>query len=163
LSDRICPEAEIGYDAEWTVLSAAEFGAPHLRKRVFIVAYTESIGVEGDRPSGFQVAQAPSEERIFGCDSPPTSGWWSAQCRLGKHPDGIPGGMDCGGWECGIPRTTKDQKERVNRLRCLGNAVVPQIAEWIGDRILTEVARWRLEGLLQATTSSDDLRGKSSL
>lgn len=31
--------ADIGYDAEWRVLSAAEFGAPHLRKRVFIVAY----------------------------------------------------------------------------------------------------------------------------
>lgn len=31
--------AQIGYDAEWTVISARQFGAPHLRKRVFIVAY----------------------------------------------------------------------------------------------------------------------------
>lgn len=32
--------ATLGYDAEWAVLSAAQFGAPHLRKRVFVVAYS---------------------------------------------------------------------------------------------------------------------------
>lgn len=32
--------AEAGYDAEWHVLSAAQFGAPHLRERVFIVAHS---------------------------------------------------------------------------------------------------------------------------
>jgi DNA (cytosine-5)-methyltransferase 1 len=31
--------AEAGYDAEWACLSAREFGAPHLRKRVWLVAY----------------------------------------------------------------------------------------------------------------------------
>lgn len=32
--------ATAGYDARWQVLSAAEFGAPHLRERVIIVAHT---------------------------------------------------------------------------------------------------------------------------
>jgi DNA (cytosine-5)-methyltransferase 1 len=31
--------AECGYDAEWQVISAQEAGAPHLRKRLWIVAY----------------------------------------------------------------------------------------------------------------------------
>lgn len=31
--------SECGYDAEWQTVSAASMGAPHLRKRVFIVAY----------------------------------------------------------------------------------------------------------------------------
>ena len=31
--------AKIGYDAEWTIISAKQFGAPHLRKRWFCVAY----------------------------------------------------------------------------------------------------------------------------
>jgi len=31
--------AEIGYDAEWIVISAREFGAPHKRERWFCVAY----------------------------------------------------------------------------------------------------------------------------
>jgi DNA (cytosine-5)-methyltransferase 1 len=31
--------AEIGYDAEWDIISARQFGAPHLRRRWFCVAY----------------------------------------------------------------------------------------------------------------------------
>ena len=31
--------AEIGYDAEWQIISAASVGAPHRRDRVYIVAY----------------------------------------------------------------------------------------------------------------------------
>jgi DNA (cytosine-5)-methyltransferase 1 len=31
--------AELGYDAEWTMLRAADAGAPHNRERVFILAY----------------------------------------------------------------------------------------------------------------------------
>tara|TARA_R100001594_G_scaffold6004_2_gene17666 strand:+ start:2519 stop:3448 length:930 start_codon:yes stop_codon:yes gene_type:complete len=42
--------AEIGYDAEWQVISAAQFGAPHLRRRVFIVAYTSQGQSRQDEP-----------------------------------------------------------------------------------------------------------------
>lgn len=31
--------AELGYDAEWEVVSASEAGAPHRRKRVFVLAW----------------------------------------------------------------------------------------------------------------------------
>lgn len=31
--------AEIGYDAEWEVVSASDAGAPHQRKRVFVLAW----------------------------------------------------------------------------------------------------------------------------
>lgn len=34
--------AEIGYDAQWRCLSAAECGAPHLRDRIWIMAYARS-------------------------------------------------------------------------------------------------------------------------
>lgn len=33
--------AQIGYDAEWQTISAASMGAPHIRERVFIVAYKQ--------------------------------------------------------------------------------------------------------------------------
>ena len=33
-----------GYDAEWQIISAAEVGAPHLRKRVWIVCYPNNAG-----------------------------------------------------------------------------------------------------------------------
>jgi len=32
--------AEMGYDAEWCVLGADDVGAPHIRKRIWILAYT---------------------------------------------------------------------------------------------------------------------------
>lgn len=33
--------ADIGYNAEWATISAAQFGAPHERKRLWIVAYPD--------------------------------------------------------------------------------------------------------------------------
>jgi DNA (cytosine-5)-methyltransferase 1 len=33
--------ALLGFDAEWTVLSASAFGAPHIRRRLFVVAYAD--------------------------------------------------------------------------------------------------------------------------
>lgn len=35
--------AELGYDAEWGVLGANDVGAPHQRKRIWIVAHTNSL------------------------------------------------------------------------------------------------------------------------
>ena len=36
--------AEIGYNAEWTIISARDVGARHLRKRIWIVAYPDNSG-----------------------------------------------------------------------------------------------------------------------
>jgi DNA (cytosine-5)-methyltransferase 1 len=36
--------AEIGFDAAWTVLSAAQVGAPHIRERIWICAHSNSVG-----------------------------------------------------------------------------------------------------------------------
>ena len=50
--------AELGFDAEWSVLSACSLGAPHTRERLFLVAYADAfdgesrlgLGQEGPRP-----------------------------------------------------------------------------------------------------------------
>ena len=45
--------AEIGYDAEWRVVSAADAGAPHLRRRWWLVAYPNAdLGGRLHRESG---------------------------------------------------------------------------------------------------------------
>lgn len=46
--------SECGYDAEWSVVSAAEVGAVHKRERVFIIAYTQSSGWDSSRGEGTQ-------------------------------------------------------------------------------------------------------------
>ena len=109
--------ASIGFDAEWQVLPASAFGAPHHRDRVFIVAYPE-IGDGRDTESQrlveiFGQAAEPRER-----DSGTASGTYWAE-----------GGSY-------VPRVADGVPARVDRLRGLGNAVVPQVAEFVGRRIL---------------------------
>lgn len=73
-------------------------------------------------------------------------GWWETGPGLGDTLDGLPGwlarywGPD---WECGVPRVTSDATARVAKLKALGNAVVPQVAEYIGRLIVAADAKER--------------------
>ena len=162
--------ASVGYVCEWHVVAAADVGAPHLRQRVWLVAYSDSVSrpaweprradgclpATSARPQGRQdegqarpvardssanVADADcgrlSQQRLAehgdeqgeswhlanGCSpwrrwkrTPELAQHWSIEPQLGRLAHGIP--------------------SRVDRLRCLGNAVVPQIVELIGRAIL---------------------------
>jgi site-specific DNA-cytosine methylase len=55
-----------------------------------------------------------------------------------QHSDALCGLSRFGSsWEAGIERVGQKVPNRVDRLRALGNAVVPQVAEWIGRRIVS--------------------------
>jgi DNA (cytosine-5)-methyltransferase 1 len=99
-----------GYDAEWDCISAASVGALHRRDRIFIVAHANAAGLEGQRP----------EYRLFPeggpCPRIASGGWWAAEPDVGRVAHGVPA--------------------RVDQLRALGNAVVPQVAEYIGRLIV---------------------------
>jgi DNA (cytosine-5)-methyltransferase 1 len=100
--------AACGYDAEWDCLPAAAFGAPHRRDRVWIVAYPHSNFTEW---AGLCAAGSGGEwRRRFG-----DGDWWAVEPNVGRVAHGVPA--------------------RVDRLRGLGNSIVPQIAEWIARRI----------------------------
>ena len=108
--------AEIGYDAEWTTLSAAQFGAPHLRNRLFIVAYPVRFGA---------LQQQEPERRCYSAAEPARAcqgkevTYWEAN----EAPSFVCGVDD------GISRW-------MDRHRALGNAIVPQCSEYIGRRIM---------------------------
>ena len=151
--------AEIGYDAEWGCVSAASVGAPHLRKRIFIVAHTDSDDRRGrssskpqkrrtrvehggggtgqyERKTDADVADAASA----GCETRGGYGMGDADRSCGDK--GLapgPCGKEGGHWatESSVGRVADGVPQRVDRLKGLGNAIVPQVAEWIGQRLNT--------------------------
>ena len=135
--------AQLGYDAQWGVLSAEDVGAPHLRKRVFIcasVADPTSVGVQGLRSSGKQESSTHGPALVpvrQGERSLPTKG--DALSRMGGPTHGISQKLDSAwgvGWEENVPRVITGQPHRAKRLRALGNAVVPQCATVVGCYLL---------------------------
>lgn len=106
--------AEIGYDAEWDCIPASAIGAPHGRDRVFVVAYPKGEPVQKQVLAS--PTRLPRESRRVG--RPRVSGdYWEA-----NQPSMV--GMAYG--DAGY----------VDVARALGNAVVPQVSEWIGRRIM---------------------------
>ena len=57
--------------------------------------------------------------------------------------DGLPAALD-GHWDAeppDTPRTGYGIPDGKARLRALGNALVPQVAQWLGERILAAESR----------------------
>jgi DNA (cytosine-5)-methyltransferase 1 len=154
--------SEIGFDAEWRVVSAASQGAWHQRDRVFIVAYanklrsllplqherqqeqnTELTRVSASRnvthtvsrrrkTSGPKFRCVPKLDTHSHAITPEWAGGnfrqpdstikrTSIKPRVRGVADGIPERLDL---------------SRSERLRLLGNAVVPQVAQFVANCIL---------------------------
>lgn len=145
---------KIGYDAEWHCIPASAIGAPHQRDRVWIIAYSNGStmrdtgrslierGVARIMDNGKKELMAEtrkvsnskrkcrdvrkvekslqreaSEKRIFdSIYSKRFASWGRIESRICRVADGIPNRMD--------------------RLRQLGNSVVPQIPYLIGMSII---------------------------
>jgi DNA (cytosine-5)-methyltransferase 1 len=104
--------AALGYDAEWHCISASHVGANHLRDRVWIAANPIGDGLQGRKHKGPILGEAALVEASNWQHLPATGGYRS------RH---------------GLPNY-------VDRIRALGNAVVPQIPELIGRAILAAEA-----------------------
>lgn len=121
--DRVLSDiASCGYDAEWSVLSAYSIGAPHIRERTFIVAYPHRDGLEG-RLSFDGPVFASQERWSRWRDGALRSSWWSTTPEPQRVDDGIQRRLDRS-WR--------------NRTKALGNALVPQVAEYVGACIMRD-------------------------
>ena len=202
---------ELGYTVAWGIFSAAEVGAPHQRKRVYILGHANGQGSSSQRDEGrFKGRSRQSSKGVADTNSPrlrqgdqedaggpseqPDGGGvrsslipnanrpglqgrlqrgrsdqegrqeqalrratecgdqWPGDGRdsgspisgLGRGFDGPASWLD-GSWEVGVERVTSSQKHRVDRLRLLGNGVVPDTAAkaWIvlNDQLASECAK----------------------
>jgi DNA (cytosine-5)-methyltransferase 1 len=120
----------IHYTAWPLVVPACGVDAPHRRERVWIVAHANGAGLERRGEYRQHAAQ-----RAFGTSGESYSADWQLESRVGDVVDGLPARLDGSGlteavWsaEPNIPRVAHGVKDRVNRLRGLGNAIVPQVA-----------------------------------
>jgi DNA (cytosine-5)-methyltransferase 1 len=110
------------YEVWAGIIPACGVGAHHRRERIFIVANSNSVRMErkgseqqtaGSRGESQNVADTEEvlSQRFYGRqgqEQSRRSSWWEIEPDVGRVADGIP--------------------NRIHRLRCLGNAVVPQQA-----------------------------------
>jgi DNA (cytosine-5)-methyltransferase 1 len=114
--------ASLGFDAEWDCLPASAFGAYHDRDRVFVVAYHAGLHRQERRvlDAGREWAAQLQYRRLRGMavatKAERENSRLEREPRLGRLVHGIP--------------------NRTHRLTGLGNTVYPEVAEWIGRRIV---------------------------
>jgi len=149
--ERVCTDLESeGYEVQPFNIPASAVGAPHKRERIWFVAHTNSddgrsrsssesqkgeTRMEHRSSSKRQYEQKSSEDVAHTERTGPQgyreehrlrqsseeiqtsrNGWWSVEPNVGRVAHGVQG--------------------RIHRLKGLGNAIVPQIAEEIGKAII---------------------------
>ena len=111
--------AEAGYDAEWSCIRASDMGGSHRRDRWWLVAYSNSTGTQGLRPER-ELRETCEEVTPKWRPGPEllSPAWRSyiSEPLLHRGDDGLSG--------------------RVDRLKSLGNSVVPQVAAIPLQRVL---------------------------
>jgi DNA (cytosine-5)-methyltransferase 1 len=119
--------ADCGFDAEWAVLSAPQFGAPQAaRKRVYLVAHPQGVDgasrvvVEQGGERGSRLAAGGLLGLPVAARGKAARAWLAAEPRVDRLVDGVP--------------------DQVGQLAGYGNAVIPAAAEHIGRLIGADAA-----------------------
>lgn len=131
--------AKMGYDAEWSIVSASNIGAPHKRDRIWIVAHANNIGRESSsrRALSRKQTEKGNDSRRF-CKEMADTNDTRLQGYERERPTGTqrePNGYtsECG-WKYGWPtepelgRVANGVANRVDRLKAIGNGQVSRVA-----------------------------------
>lgn len=137
--------AKAGFDAEWSSIPASDLGACHQRDRVWIVAYTQNKQCNDSRsPYSAEQTRASTQPRNGGgsdasnADNARPQGQWP-ECELSEDcGEGSPPWSGChsllnSNWRSYLSQPVLCRGDdglsgRVDRLKALGNTVVPHVA-----------------------------------
>ena len=138
--------ADLGYDCRWGVLSAHDVGAPHLRERWWLLAHRHRLESVPDTNSELIRIEEQRQERgwddVRDCWKPEprddgstqtmadSGSWgWGERLVLGE-PERKREAAISDWWavEPDVGRVAHGVSKRMDRLRALGNSVVPQQA-----------------------------------
>lgn len=103
----------LGYDAEWTCLQANQFRLPHRRKRLFLVAYTNS-----NRAKVQTKREYAKLENIGSTEQTRQIEWktWTIEPTICRKDARI--------------------SFRVDRIKSLGNSISPVCSEWVFKKLI---------------------------
>lgn len=135
--------AALGFDACWDCLPASALGAPHRRDRIWIVA-TNSDG-QGQHDGAAHAEAGEPPEPLANAIGKRLAFWQGFRRHLQWELEAAQRGHRAfGQWaiEPPVGRVAHGVSARVDRLRALGNAVVPQIPEIFGRAILATEAEF---------------------
>lgn len=125
IADVLWNLADLGFDAEWALLSASSFGAPHQRERVYILAY--SNGIDGQKRLGYLTKW--TEPLLPKGHRQRAELWLQTPDLTDRVGNGISAGI------YGPP------------VKALGNSVVPEVIEYIGRQLARELGVSELMGV----------------
>ena len=146
----LCDLTEIGYDCEWQIIGADEVGAWHRRKRIWICAYISNANSSGHIHR--QIKEQPAETGVDALRESESGGTherdvsdtdskrgcgWNTKRKDAEDVRELRRSAVTGYWnaEPDVCRVANGIPNRVDRLKGLGNAIVPQVAYEIMKRI----------------------------
>lgn len=117
LEQVLCDLSKIGYNAEWQCISNYAFGYPHKRERLYLIAYSNKIGLQGD------VCKCGSINSIFKQWTSDTSVGYTCAKRILEIP------------AHSIVRNDDGFPDWSHRVGSIGNAVNPTVAKYLFECI----------------------------
>lgn len=145
---------DIGYDSRWTCVSAAEIGAPHIRKRWFLLAHSNgerrgyqqqrmpgrwSQGIQDKRETQLGIhgeAQSLADTECHGLQGSQHPDSRERETNITRRFTNQDGSDTFWSIEPAVGRVVNGLSFRMDRLRCLGNAVVPMQAQTAFKRLI---------------------------